>query len=428
MQQMGNEVANTPTTTTTKHESSKRRSLYCLLSIISVSLIFILSYSSSPSSSSSFSILNRKQKTQIQIQSLVSKLKPNAPPLPSIAYVITGSNGENDRIFRLLKSIYHPKNQYLLHLDLTAPQSQREEFVNFVQSNPIFNSLQNVNVVGNPDFSNPKGSSSVSSVLHTASLLLRFSSNWDWFINLSSSDYPLISQDDLLHILSFVPKDLNFLNHSSYIGWKEARRIKKIVVDQGLFLTENSDIFYATQKRELPKAYRLFTGSASTILSRKLVEHCIVGSENLPRTVLMYLSNTPSSQVNYFQTVACNSREFSKTIVNHNLRWQWHSSLNGSNNANELDEMIDSGAVFGTGFILDESVLDHIDQEVLKRRPGRILPGGWCLGDYHSYNDPCMVKGSVDIVRPGPGSTRLEKLLVRLLSSQTFQSRQCMVE
>ncbi|KAI3918641.1 hypothetical protein MKX01_041961 [Papaver californicum] len=331
MQQIGNEVANTPTGTT-KNESSKRRSLYCLLSIISVSLIFILSYSFSPSSSSSFGILNhnRKQKTQIQINHL---------------------------------------NQYLLHLDLTAPQSQREQLVNFVQSNPIFNSLQNVNVVRNPDFSNPKGSSSISSVLHTASLLLRFSSNWDWFINLSSSDYPLISQD----------------------AW----RIRKIVVDQGLFLTENSDIFYATQKSELPKAYRLFTGSASTILSRKLVEHCIVGSENLPRTVLMYLSNTPSSQANYFQTVVCNSREFSKTI---------------------LDEMIDSGAVFGTGFILDESVLDHIDQEVLKRRPGRILPGGWCLGDYHN------------IVRPGVGSTRLEKLLVRLLSSQTFQSRKCMVE
>ena len=26
---------------------------------------------------------------------------------------------------------------------------------------------------------------------------------------------------DLLHILSFLPKSLNFVNHSSYIGWKE---------------------------------------------------------------------------------------------------------------------------------------------------------------------------------------------------------------
>ena len=26
---------------------------------------------------------------------------------------------------------------------------------------------------------------------------------------------------DLLHILSYLPKDLNFVNHSSYIGWRE---------------------------------------------------------------------------------------------------------------------------------------------------------------------------------------------------------------
>lgn len=26
---------------------------------------------------------------------------------------------------------------------------------------------------------------------------------------------------DLLHILSYMPKDLNFVNHSSYIGWRE---------------------------------------------------------------------------------------------------------------------------------------------------------------------------------------------------------------
>lgn len=166
-------------------------------------------------------------------------------------------------------------------------------------------------------------------------------------------------------------------------------------------------------------------GSASAILSRKFVEYCILGSENLPRTVLMYLSNTPSSQANYFQTVVCNSREFNKTIVNHNMRWQWHSS---SNSSSDLNEMIVSGAAFGTGFLQDEPVLDHIDKEILKRRPGRILPGGWCLGDYDNYNDPCMVKGSADIVRPGSGSTRLEKLLVQLLSSQTFHSHQCTSE
>lgn len=37
-----------------------------------------------------------------------------------------------------------------------------------------------------------------------------------WF-----SDESFCGFADLLHILSFLPKDLNFLNHSSYIGWRE---------------------------------------------------------------------------------------------------------------------------------------------------------------------------------------------------------------
>lgn len=39
---------------------------------------------------------------------------------------------------------------------------------------------------------------------------------FDWF-----SDVSFCGFADLLHILSFLPKDLNFVNHSSYIGWRE---------------------------------------------------------------------------------------------------------------------------------------------------------------------------------------------------------------
>ncbi|KAL6535161.1 hypothetical protein OROMI_026535 [Orobanche minor] len=64
---------------------------------------------------------------------------------------------------------------------------------------------------------------------------------------------------DLLHILSYLPKYLNFVNHTSYIGWRESRKLKPIIVDQALFLAENTEMFFATQKRPLPDAYRLFT-------------------------------------------------------------------------------------------------------------------------------------------------------------------------
>jgi len=36
--------------------------------------------------------------------------------------------------------------------------------------------------------------------------------------------------------------------------------LKPIIVDPGLYLSEGTEMFYATQKRELPSAYRVFTG------------------------------------------------------------------------------------------------------------------------------------------------------------------------
>jgi hypothetical protein len=35
----------------------------------------------------------------------------------------------------------------------------------------------------------------VANTLHAAAILLREGADWDWFINLSSSDYPLVTQD-----------------------------------------------------------------------------------------------------------------------------------------------------------------------------------------------------------------------------------------
>lgn len=38
------------------------------------------------------------------------------------------------------------------------------------------------------------------------------------------------------------------------------QRAKPIIIDPGLYMNRKSDIFWATQRRALPTAYRLFTG------------------------------------------------------------------------------------------------------------------------------------------------------------------------
>ncbi|KAK9289241.1 hypothetical protein L1049_017716 [Liquidambar formosana] len=418
----------TTTATTTTATTTKDNKTLCILilpiSLFSLFLLLSLSSSSTslqlpPPSSNPFLFPRHHHHHRTLFinpnPSSDPDQRPSPPTPPSIAYFISGSTGDSGRILRLLLAIYHPKNHYLLHLDLSAPQTDRDLLAIAVQSIPIFKAAQNVNVVGKADFAYPKGSSAISSTLRGASILLRLSSTWDWFINLSAADYPLVTQDDLLHILSFLPKNLNFVNHTSYIGWKESRRLKPIIVDPGLYLSEKTEIFYASQRRELPNAYRLFTGSSSAILSRKFIEFCILGSDNLPRTVLMYLSNTPSSLPDYFPTVLCNSQQFNRTTVNHNL--QYASLEPRPLSSSDFDSMIQSGAAFATQFQLDDPVLDLIDQVALRRRSGEAVPGGWCLGE--SENDTCSVWGDADVLRPGPGAQRLEKNIVKLLSNGT---------
>ncbi|XVE84800.1 hypothetical protein DITRI_Ditri17bG0041700 [Diplodiscus trichospermus] len=414
--------------TTTLPKDHTKTTLYIILATSFFSLLFILSL---PSTSSSQSFVKIRRDLALFPNRPISTIEiPSGPTPPSIAYFISGSTGDSARILRLLFASYHPRNHYLLHLDLSAPQTERDRLAVTVQSVPIFKAAQNVDVIGKADYSYPRGSSTISSTLHGASILLRLASNWDWFISLNAGDYPLVTQDDLLHILSYLPKDLNVVNHTSYIGWKESKRLKPIIVDTGLYRLEKHEIFYASQKRELPNAFRLFSGSSFTLLTRSFIEFCILGTDNLPRTLLMYFANMAYSFTNYFPTVLCNAGQFKSTVVNHNLQYIAFNKSSSKKppplNSAEFDAMIQSGAAFATQFQFDDPVLDRIDQEILQCSRGKPVPGGWCIGE--PGNGTCSVWGDADILRPGPGAKRLENRILELLRDDRFRYRQCLDE
>ncbi|KAJ0742794.1 putative glycosyl transferase, family 14, beta-glucuronosyltransferase GlcAT14A/B/C [Helianthus annuus] len=65
------------------------------------------------------------------------------------------------------------------------------------------------------------GPTMVSNTLHACAILLKKFKDWDWFINLSASDYPLVTQDDLLFTFRDLKRDVNFIEHTSKLGWKE---------------------------------------------------------------------------------------------------------------------------------------------------------------------------------------------------------------
>lgn len=114
--------------------------------------------------------------------------------LPCFAYLISASKGDAGKLKRLLRSIYHERNHYLIHLDLEAPVEEHLEMARFIAGEPLFQSEGNVMIVGKPNLVTYRGPTMLATTLHAMALLLRCC-RWDWFINLSASDYPLVTPD-----------------------------------------------------------------------------------------------------------------------------------------------------------------------------------------------------------------------------------------
>lgn len=362
-----------------------------------------------------------------------SKLRPiplsSLPPPPRFAYLISGSAGDGKMLRRTLQALYHPNNRYVVHLDAESSPQERLDLQNFVNTHPIFIKFDNVVMITKANLVTYRGPTMVANTLHAAAILLKGGGDWDWFINLSASDYPLVTQDDLLHTFSYLPRDLNFIDHTSDIGWKEFQRAKPIIIDPGLYMTNKADVFWITQRRSVPTAFKLFTGSAWMALSRQFVDFCIWGWDNLPRTVLMYYANFISSPEGYFHTVICNAQEFHNTTVNSDLHFiSWDNPPKQHPHyltIEDMSKMVDSNAPFARKFHQDDPVLDKIDSELLFRGQDMLVPGGWCIGSRENGTDPCAVVGNITVVRPTAGAKRLENLISSLLSNDNFRPGQC---
>ncbi|XP_015895732.3 beta-glucuronosyltransferase GlcAT14A isoform X1 [Ziziphus jujuba] len=367
-------------------------------------------------------------------------LKGNGYP-PILAYWICGTNGDIKKMLRLLKAIYHPRNQYLLQLDADSSDYEREELAVSVESDRVFRSFGNVNVVGKSYAINQMGGSAVAATLHAAALLLKLSIGWDWFITLSASDYPLMTQDDLLHAFTFLPRNLNFILYNR-TRWKERQEINRVVVDPSLYLQKSAPIMYAVETRENPDAFNVFGGSPWVILTRDFMEYCVKAWDNFPRKLLMYHSNMINPLESYFHTVLCNSPpDLQSTIINNHLRYiVWGSSTDGEPQfltMSNFEQMLESKAAFARPFREDDPVLDDIDESVINRPPGGFVPGEWC--SRHGKNNKSFENGTeadneefcgswsnINSVKPGTQGIKLRILLSKLAADVgKKRSNQC---
>ncbi|XP_068343368.1 beta-glucuronosyltransferase GlcAT14B-like [Pyrus communis] len=416
---------------TNKPQKKKKWFLPLVVSLLlSTLLIFITVFTSSSSSSALFYRPRVKKHLPHFVESKLKISETSKNPVPRLAYLISGSVGDGGSLKRTLKALYHPRNQYAVHLDLEASAEERLDLARFVKEEPLFAKLGNVRAVVRANLVTYRGPTMVTNTLHAAAILLKEGGEWDWFINLSASDYPLVTQDDLLHVLSSIPRNLNFIEHTSDIGWKEDQRAKPVIIDPGLYSRQKSDVFWISQKRSVPTAYKLFTGSAWMMLSRPFIEYILWGWDNLPRTVLMYYANFLSSPEGYFHTVICNAEEFRNTTVNHDLHFiSWDNPPKQHPHFLIMDDfqrMVDSNAPFARKFGRNESVLDKIDSELLGCNANGYVPGGWFSTQANgSATVPDYSLKNITTLRPGLGAQRLKRLVTSLISAEDFHAKQC---
>ncbi|KAH7512948.1 hypothetical protein FEM48_Zijuj12G0144600 [Ziziphus jujuba var. spinosa] len=117
-------------------------------------------------------------------------------------------------------------------------------------------------------------------------------------------------------------------------------------------------------------------------------------------------------------------KEFAKTAVNHDLHYiSWDippKQHPHTLTVNDTAKMIASSAAFAQKFKKDDLVLDIIDRYLLRRKKGRLTPGGWCAG-----SPKCSQVRNPTKLKPGPGAQRLCRLVVRLTMSAQFGQSQC---
>ncbi|KAL4654052.1 hypothetical protein ACB092_01G350700 [Castanea dentata] len=398
--------------------------------LVSTILIYLTVFTSSNPSTQFYRRTHVKKQVPHFVESKLEVSETSKDSVPRLAYLISGSMGDGESLKRTLKALYHPRNQYAVHLDLEASAEERMDLASFVRNEPMFREVGNVRMVLRANLVTYRGPTMVTNTLHAAAILLKEGGDWDWFINLSASDYPLVTQDDLLHTLSAIPRNLNFIEHTSDIGWKEYQRAKPVIIDPGLYSLHKSDVFWVSEQRSVPSAYRLFTGSAWMMLSRPFIEYCLWGWDNLPRIVLMYYANFLSSPEGYFHTVICNAPEFRNTTVNHDLHFiSWDNPPKQHPHFLTVDDyqrMVESNAPFARKFGRNESVLEKIDSELLGRNADGYVPGGWfnSQGNANVTVLPQVIANTTEL-KPGPGAARLGRLITGLLNAEDFHETHC---
>ncbi|KAK6047038.1 hypothetical protein COOONC_15458 [Cooperia oncophora] len=218
-------------------------------------------------------------------------------------------NGRNERqVKRLLKALYSPFHYYYIHVD-------KRQLYMLTEMKAVAAKLSNVFVSPDAHSTIWGGASLLTMVQDTIrrSIATPSLSDWDYLINLSESDFPVMTLQEFETQLRANPGKSYMSSH----GYNTGRFIQKQGFDF-IFVECENRMWRIGRRGEFPRNLRVDGGSDWIVLHREFAEYSISDDE-LPAKLRALFASIILPVESFFHTLSYNSR-FCESILGSNLR------------------------------------------------------------------------------------------------------------
>ncbi|CAG4947735.1 unnamed protein product [Parnassius apollo] len=242
----------------------------------------------------------------------LTKFIPVTPKLSShnkesirIVFLLTLNGRALRQVYRLLNVLYRSHHYFYIHVDKRQDYMHRKLSV-------LEQQFPNVRLARERYATIWGGASLLKMLLSSMKDFFALGWRWDYVINLSESDFPIKSLEDLETFLS-VNKGLNFVK-------SHGREVQRFIKKQGLDKTfiECETHMWRVGERKLPHGIVIDGGSDWIALSPEFVSYVVGKQDELLSGLDIIFEHTLLPAESFFHTVLRNSK-FCNTYVDNNL-------------------------------------------------------------------------------------------------------------
>ncbi|XP_047505438.1 xylosyltransferase oxt isoform X1 [Pieris napi] len=222
-----------------------------------------------------------------------------------IVFLLTLNGRALRQVYRLINTLYRKNHYFYIHIDKRQDHLHRKlsslekQFPNIRLAPVRFSTIWG-------------GASLLKMLLNCMKDFIDLGWEWDYVINLSESDFPIKSLEELENFLS-ANKGLNFVK-------SHGREVQRFIKKQGLDKTflECETHMWRIGERKLPRGITIDGGSDWVALSPDFVSYIIEGKQDLLKGLEIIFEHTLLPAESFFHTVLRNSK-FCNTYVDNNL-------------------------------------------------------------------------------------------------------------